>query len=501
MMAVRSQPVAKLAQQHGASADAAFASASEHAVSVRQKEVSSSELTALYYERIRKYNTRLNAIVCSNETDALRTARERDHDLTSGIVRGPLHGVPVTVKESFDLAGSRTTVNFSQLKANIAGADALAVRRLKDAGAIILGKTNVPMMLADYQTFGPLYPTANNPHDPSRTPGGSTGGGAAAVAAGLTALEIGSDLAGSIRLPAHFCGVFGLKPSENTMHAEGHVPPLPGSRGGFAAMVSIGPLARTMADIELAWNVINQPAWRYPFHVPARPRQKTALRDYKIGWFDDVGPVACGDDTKKVLGEFLQLIEGEGVVCEKSPFDVHWLNEAYAVWGLLFGAMAAQDTSWIVRRVMNFQFRRMQRGSALNVFSSLKAGLEITFKEFSRALKRRQDLVRDLQARFDVYDFIVSPVAAGPAFAHNPGRRPISLDGRERAYIDYAMPFTIIYNACGNPALVVPAGRSAEGLPIGIQIAAAHYAEAELIQFGNMIERLGVRSVAPTGYA
>ena len=154
-------------------------------------------------------------------------------------------------------------------------------------------------MLSDYQSFGPLYPTANNPYDVTRTPGGSTGGGAAAVAAGLTTLEIGSDIGGSIRVPAHFCGVFGLKPTENAaMHGEGHVPPLPNSRGGFVAMASMGPLARTMADIELAWRIINQPEWKYFLHLPEKPRVKMALGDYKIAWFDDAGTVACGDETK-----------------------------------------------------------------------------------------------------------------------------------------------------------------------------------------------------------
>jgi amidase len=226
-------------------ADSPYASASEHATSIREQAVSCQSLAELYVGRIRQFNPALNAIVISNEADAIRTARERDDDLRQHVVRGPLHGVPVTVKESFNLTGFKTTVNFPQLKNNVATADALVVRRLKEAGATILGKTNIPTMLSDYQSFGPLYPTANNPFDVTRTPGGSTGGGAAALAAGLTALEIGSDIGGSIRVPAHFCGVFGLKPTENAaMHGEGHVPPGPNSRGGFVAMASMGPLAR-----------------------------------------------------------------------------------------------------------------------------------------------------------------------------------------------------------------------------------------------------------------
>ena len=356
-------------------------------------------------------------------------------------------------------------------------------------------------MLSDVQSFGPLYPTANNPYDVSRTPGGSTGGGAAAVAAGLTALEIGSDLGGSIRLPAHFCGVFGLKPTENAaMHGDGHVPPVPGDRGGFGAMASMGPLARTMSDIELAWRIINQPEWKYFLHLPARPRVKTLLGDYRIAWFDDIAPVECGDETKQVLGAFLRTLEAGGVQCEKRPFDDKWLKEAYEVWGLLFGSIVGQDASWIVRQVIKRQFSRKGKGSAINLLGPLKAGLDLRFKDFSRALRRRVELVQDLQRRFDEYDFIISPVAAGPAFRHNHSYQPIEWNGRTLAYLDYAMPFAIIYNVCGNPALVVPAGTTADGLPIGVQVAASHYAEAELIHFGKSIEQLGVACPTPAGY-
>jgi hypothetical protein len=176
-----------------------FASASEHAASIRANGQSCQELAELYLSRIHQHNPALHAIVLSNEAGALQAARERADDLRHNIVRGPLHGVPVTVKEAFNLEGLKTTVNFLRLKNNVATSDSLVVRRLKGAGAVVLGKTNIPTMLSDYQSFGPLYPTATNPYDATRTPGGSTGGGAAAVAAGLTTLEIGSDIGGSIR--------------------------------------------------------------------------------------------------------------------------------------------------------------------------------------------------------------------------------------------------------------------------------------------------------------
>jgi amidase len=474
-----------------------FDSAVRLADAVREGDVSCTRLVQLYLDRIHKYNPALNAVVISNESDALHSAGLLDHDLHRNIVRGPLHGVPVTVKEAFNLAGLKTTVNFTPLRNHVAARDAFIVNKLREAGATILGKTNVPPMLADYQCFGPLYPPANNPHDHAYTPGGSTGGGAAAVAAALTSIEIGSDLGGSIRLPAHFCGVFSLKPTENfAAIGEGHVPPPPNARPGFNAMACIGPMARTMADIELAWNVINQPAG---FSVlPAGPIG-TSLGACKVAWFDDVEPVICSKDTKRVLHSVLNRLEAAGVPCSKHPFDHKWLNDTFCIWTLLMGAMVAQNSPWLLRQAFRYYFTRAAKGSLFNLTRSWKTGLGLRRKDFCSALQRRSELVQDLHARFAKFDFIISPVAAGPAFRHNPRRRPIQLDGVSVHYLDYVLPFTVPYNACGNPVLVVPAGSDPAGLPIGIQIAAPQHAEHKLIQFGRWLEQLGLACPTPQG--
>jgi amidase len=478
-----------------------FTSARELAAAVRDGSISPVELTELHISRIERHNPALHAIVVNNQADARRTARERDADLRNGVVRGPLHGLPITVKESFNVAGLKTTVNLPQLKDNVAGADALVVERARAAGGCILGKTNVPTMLSDFQSFGPLYPTATNPYDLTRTPGGSTGGGAAAIAAGLTTLEFGSDIGGSIRLPAHFCGVFGLKPTETAAeHGQGHVPPPPGAQGGFVAMASMGPLARTMDDIELAWRVINVPAWSRSAHLPQKPRTTADPTAWRVGWFDDAGMVACGEETRAALASFVGRLQAAGIACERQPFEQRWLDEAYAVWALLFGTILGQDASWIVRRIMSWQLSRLVRGATLHVLPSLRAGLGLDFKRFSAALRRRDELIGQLQHRFDGVDFIISPTAAGPAFAHNPKHAPVALDNRMLGYLDYVMPFTLMYNTCGNPVLVVPAGRTAGNLPIGLQIAAPHYAEDDLIHFGRFVERLGATFLPPPGY-
>lgn len=479
-----------------------FSSATELARRIAQGQETSEALTEEYLERIRVFNPGLAAIVQENAEGARSTARERDGELDGGGARGPLHGVPVTVKEAFDMKGFRTTVNFNLLKDNVAERDAMVVRRLGEAGAVILGKTNIPTMLADYQSFGPLYPTAANPFDASRTPGGSTGGGGAALAAGLTALEIGSDIGGSIRVPSHFCGVFGLKPTENAIaHGQGHVPPPPDARGGYVSMESVGPLARAMSDIELAWSVINQPSWDYFGHFPQKPPTTKPLSEYRIGWFGEAWEIACGEETRRVLGDFVQKLEAAGVGCRERPLDKDWSNEAYEVWALLFGAIAGQDVPWIGRALMKRQFSRMGRGTTLDILQPLKKGLSLDFKAFARGLRRRMELIQRLHRYFDDVDFIVSPTAAGPAFAHNPKHEPIELEGRTLPYMDYVAPFTVPYNACGNPVLVVPAGQTSEGLPIGLQIAAPHYHELDLIRFGTLVEELGAaRFRAPDGY-
>jgi len=479
-----------------------FASATLHAALIRGGAETSEGLTETCLARIRQYNPTLHAIVTGNEAGAQADARARDAEQARGKTAGPLHGVPVTVKESYNLTGFPTTVNFKPLRNSVATADAFVVARLRAAGAVILGKTNIPTMLSDFQSFGPLYPTAANPYDTTRTPGGSTGGGAAALAAGLTSLEFGSDIGGSIRLPAHFCGLFGLKPTENAArHGEGHVPPAPGARGGVVHMASMGPLARTMADIELAWTVMNEPTWHYLRHLPQRPPTDRLLGDYRIGWFTQAGPIDAGDDTKAILREFVGRLAGAGVACEERRFEDTWWNAAYDVWGTIFGTMMGQDVPWIARQVMKRQFVAMSRGARMQGMAALRRALGMNLVDFSRALGRRLALIEDLYRRFDGIDFLVSPVAAGPAFPHNPTHEPIAFEDRSEAYADYVAPFTVAYNACGNPVLVVPAGRSPRGLPIGLQIAAPHYTEPELIRFGTLVEELGAATfIPPAGY-
>src|SRR3954471_5761820 len=259
----------------------AFLSAKKLAAAIRRKQIGSVELLELYLDRVERLNPKLNAIIVLDEKRARAQARKADRAAAKGDWKGPLHGVPMTVKESFDLEGHPTTWGRMDMKHNIASRNALAVQRLMDAGAVVFGKTNVPALLADWQTFNDIYGTTNNPWDVTRVPGGSSGGSAAALAAGLTGLETGSDIGASIRDPAHYCGVYGHKPTYGICATNGQA--LPG-RLATQDIAVIGPLARSADDLELALKIIGGPdaiegrGWRLA--LPACT--KKSLRDFKV---------------------------------------------------------------------------------------------------------------------------------------------------------------------------------------------------------------------------
>src|SRR6185437_16451187 len=273
---------------------------------IRNKKLTSREATEAHLERIDRVNGAINALVVVDRDGALKAARAADRSAAkNGTKLGPLHGVPITIKEAFDVAGLRTTSSHPPLKDNVAKGDASLVARLRAAGAVILGKTNVPELCADFQTDSPLFGTTKNPWDPARGAGGSTGGGAAAVAARLSPLELGSDIGGSVRNPAHYNGIFSLKPTEWRVPGRGHVPGLPGQIRTIRHMGVYGPLARSVHDLELALHVIAGPdgneAEAAP--VPLGPTPKLAVKGLRIAVIDSNSLVPASAETARVVQE------------------------------------------------------------------------------------------------------------------------------------------------------------------------------------------------------
>jgi len=297
-----------------------FATALEAAQAIRKREVSSLELTKYILARIEKHNPGINAIVTLTADQALSRAKAADEALARGEWWGPFHGVPSTIKDTFETEGIRTTAGAPFLSKHVPAQDAVIVKRLKAAGVVILGKTNVPLMASDWQSYNEIFGTTNNPWDLERTPGGSTGGGAAALAAGLSYLSVGSDIGGSIRIPAHFCGVYGHKPTLNLVPLRGHIPPPPGGPPPPPLDLPVaGPLARSAADLKTALEVLGGPdedqAIGYRWSMP--PARRTRLRDYRLGYVLDDPLCQVLPEVKEVLSETVDALKKAGVQMEE----------------------------------------------------------------------------------------------------------------------------------------------------------------------------------------
>src|SRR5215472_3165647 len=302
--------------------EVAFRSAAALAAAIHRREIGSRELLEHYLARVDRHNAALNAIIVTDLERARRRADEADAALARGENWGSLHGLPMTVKESFDVIGMPTTWGLPELEGNLPPANALAVDRLLGAGAVIFGKTNVPVMLADSQSYNPVYGTTNNPWNRSLTPGGSSGGPSAALAAGLTGLEIGSDIGGSIRNPAHYCGVFGHKPTYGIAPPRGQA-----LRGTVAAsdISVIGPLARSAEDLAFALDIIAGPdpieaaGWRLDL---AAPRGK-ALADFRIAVMLDDPNCEVDHEVQDILQRLVDFLAGQGVrVSDRARPDI-----------------------------------------------------------------------------------------------------------------------------------------------------------------------------------
>ena len=311
-----------------------FEPAHELARLIREGQATSADIVKEHLNRIKERNGELNAVVALFEAEALTVAAERDRQAREGVFVGPLHGVPVTIKEQFWIHGKKSTINATLYKDFVAPEDAVVVDRIRKSGAVILGQTNIPRLLLDYQVWGDIYPEGKNPYNTECTPGGSTGGGAAAVAAGLSPLELGGDLGGSIRVPSNFCGLYGLKPTENTVPLDGNVP-LPKSAKTFIVhMTQAGPLARTLEDIEILWKVIAGPhdSDRHTAPIAWRTSTKTSLADYKIAWLDGWPDHPVSGQVSHTIKALVGKLEGHGCRTEHRSPEGNVHEESLDLW-------------------------------------------------------------------------------------------------------------------------------------------------------------------------
>lgn len=478
--------------------DLLFQSVAELAAAVRERRISAVELFERHLEQLHRHNPALRAVVTHDAAAARRRAAEADQALARGEPTGPLHGVPVTVKDSFATAGMRTTASFRRLADHVPREDATVVARLRAAGAIVWGKTNMPELAMDFQSQSPLFGRASNPHDLSRTPGGSSGGAAAAVAAGLTSFEVGSDIGGSLRLPAHFCGVFSLKPTEHRVPLTGHIPEPPGAPRAVRHMGCAGPIARNVADLRLLLALLAGPdgrEWEVP-PIPLPPPRPRALADLRLAWTDTFGPLRAAEEVRAPLAALVAGLAARGAAVSRAAPEELDVAAAWTTWGELLGAEVAGPMPPPIRLLMQARFLAMRDPLGAAIARGAWAGVG----GHATILTRRDAMIGALERFLSGVDAWLCPVSAVPAITHTkPGAR-IVVDGAPRPYMQALGGFTTVFNLTGHPVVVVPIGRTAAGLPVGVQIVGRRWDDAALLDVAEAIAGLGGGAPRPPGY-
>jgi amidase len=480
------------------SSDLCWLTAAELAAAIRERRVSSREALDALVERISRHDRALNLVVTMDVERARREAAAADEALARGESRGPLHGVPMTIKDSFQTAGMRTTSGAPELAQFVPVEDAVPVARLRAAGAIVFGKTNLPIYAGDVQSYNNVFGQSNNPWDPSRTPGGSSGGSAGALAAGFTPLELGSDIGGSIRNPSHSCGVLGHKPSFRLVPAQGQIPGPPGTLTQADIAVA-GPMARTVEDLELAFAVLAGPDdWEaVSWTLELRPPRRRRLAEYRIAvWIDDEFCPVSGE-VAALLGGAVDAIERAGATVSRDARPDFTLQYASRVFDQLLGAAECGG----------FSYDEIEAMATRVLAGDHDPGMEhsvLRHRAWLSANERRLQMRKKWFHFFKEWDAILLPVSPVPAIPHDHSlpmsRRTIDVDGASRPYGDL-IKWMGLTGVAYLPATVVPVGLTAQGLPVGIQVAGPYLEDRTTLAIARHLERLLGGFRAPPGLA
>ena len=455
---------------------------------IRNKEISSLELTEIFIARIEKYDDDINSVVVRTFEDAIDSAKSIDNSSMDDSI-GPLHGVPMTIKESYNIKGLSTSWGIPDYKGNIAKEDGLAVKRFKNAGAHFLGKTNVPLNLADFQSYNDIYGTTGNPWDIKKTPGGSSGGSAAALAAGFTSLEAGSDIGGSIRNPAHYCGVFGHKPSHAIIPSSGHelIPNVP-----EPDLSVCGPLARSAKDLEIALDIMAGPIEResrgWQLNLPESRRSN--LKDFKVAiWSnDEIAPVS--KEIAERCEEVGKNLESVGVNVSYAAKPDHdflksEINYQLLLQSVMQSGMSEEEFKKIEEIANNLE------PDDFSVEAILARGTVLSHRNWIRQNYAREQTKISWENFFNKWDILICPQLATTAIEHDHRKisdRTIMVDNQEQRYFQQIFWPGLAVNA-HLPSTVFPTGLSRDGMPIGLQAIGGAYEDKTTIKFAELYEQ------------
>jgi amidase len=468
---------------------------------LRARSISSTELLRMHRERIARYNPTLNALVIPNDEEATRQAAEADKVLESGGPLGALTGLSMTIKDCIETRGLPTTAGVPERFGIIAAQDAPIAGSVRAAGAVIMGKTNTSTDCGDWQAENRLFGRTNNPWDLTRTPGGSTGGGSAALAAGLTALELGSDIGGSIRVPSAFCGLYGHRPSDSCLPRYGFVPGWPAHNPGMM-LQALGPLARSPIDLELAMDVMAGPvvgedvAWR--LQLP--PARHASLHEFRVALLPWQAWLPVDQEIVSAFEDCVACLRSLGARVETATpekFDLLSQEELY------ISLLAVMEG-----RILTAEKRARLAAAARRTGSSIGAaqaiGWSASADEFLHMLDKREEIRDGYSEFFRSWDVLLTPIALTPAFEHIPEsvplfKRVLDVSGREVPY-ERLTVYPGVATLPGHPATAFPWGRTRSGLPIGFQAIGPYLEDRTTLRFAQLLEREFGGFEAPPGY-
>jgi amidase len=463
---------------------------------LRERKLGALELLDLQLARIDRLNPPLNAVVALDAEAARQSARAADNAPADR--RGPLHGLPITIKDAFEVIGMPATCGFPHLANHVPQRDADAVARLRAAGAVPFGKTNVPLAAADHQSYNPVYGTTNNPWDAKRTPGGSSGGAAASVAAGLSPLELGSDIGGSIRCPSHFCGVYGHKSSYNLVPIRGHIPPMPGALS-MPALGVAGPIARSAADLELALDILAAPsrdeltAWSV--RIPTSRHER--LADFRVALWADQKAYSVDRRCIEAMHAYADDLRKAGARIDehaRPEIDVATSDDLYVT--MLFNTVSNGMSEEILAQTERVA-RELDAGPRSYPTRIAKA-VRLTHHEFLALEEQQQQLRRAWARFFESYDVILCPIMPTVAFPHDqsgagPGHiaqysRTTTVDGKSVPYLN-GLQWPGLVTVAHLPATAIPTGRRIDGMPMGLQAVGPYLEDRTPIRFAQLAEQ------------
>lgn len=470
-----------------------FRPAGEQAVALRTGEVSSVELTEAAIAAINRHDGQINAICVPDFDRAREAARQADHARARGEDL-PLLGIPVTVKESYNMVGLPTSWGMPPYRDFMPPEDAVQVSRLKAAGAVILGKTNVPLGLQDIQTFNDIYGTTHNPWDHGRTSGGSSGGSAAALASGFGALSIGSDLAGSLRTPAHFCGIYAHKPTLGLAAMRGMTPPSVPALPVEADLAVVGPMARTASDLALLLDVMAGPdplTFGVAHEVTLPPARHERLDDFRVLVLEEHPFIATGAAVRAGVNRVADALVANGARVERHSPLLPDLAEAATVYTQL------QFSGSVARFPIEAYEQLQTRAAGLSADNqTLDAarlrGMVLSHRDWIEVNHRREIHRHGWRQLFSEFDAVVCPITPTPAFPHDhnpdPLQRRLDIDGAEYPYFDQLV-WAGVATMPGLPATAIPAGRSPEGLPVGLQLIGPMFEDRTPLRLAELLEQ------------